>query len=199
MSVQTQGMASPVSLGSITTSVDFVQNTVTLPQDSTYVDFIFATASQSKSANSVFAVQGQESVFPIPNSSWIGMVPGQTPGLTLPTHPESRYPSFSMTQSDREYSYQTGRVQGWSGKVLAGGYLPVPASGATNNIFSGAVKINGGYCSASVKIQPTSDAASKLRVAIQGATAAEYASGSWQTMNEVTVTTTAYQDVDIVS
>ncbi len=198
VSVQTQGMASPVSLGSITTSVDFVQNTVTLPQDSTYVDFIFATSSQSKSANSVFAVQGQESVFPIPNSSWIGMVPGQTPGLTLPTHPESRYPSFSMTQSDREYSYQTGHVQGWSGKVLAGGYLPVPASGATNNIFSGAVKINGGYCSASVKIQPTSDAASKLRVAIQGATAAEYASGSWQTMNEVTVTTTAYQDVNIV-
>lgn len=197
--VQTQGMSSPVSLGSVSGSVGHVQSLVTLPQASSYVDFVFTNPDQLKSVRDVFAIANWSSVYPIPSSSWAGFNSTTTPSLVFPAHPSHLYPLTRVRKLPNGTSeFSTGAVPGWTGPVLHGGYLQVPKSGTQHEIASNQVRINGGYLSTGIRIQTTPDAVDRVHIEIQAATASDALNGEWSTVRSHTVNSSSYHEVKIV-
>lgn len=199
VSAQPEGAASPTSLGTLTSSVSNVQANVTIPSGATYIDFIVTSTGAHKTLRDVYAITDAQPVFPIPTTSWVGFTPTLSPSLILPQHPSSLAPLTATSYGpNRTLQFTTGAVSGWQGPVLSGGYLQLPSPGTTQVIASNSVPISGGYVSVAARLLTTSDAAGRITVEVQGATAAQAAAGTWETLASQNVTNTSLHEVRLV-
>lgn len=200
ITVQPEGAASATSLGSTTSSTEFVQGFATVPAGgATYVDFVVTGAGSYKTIRDAFAIGTWNPVFPIPSTSWVGFSANSPSTLSLPAHPSSQVPSTKIVRNlNGTTSFLTGVVPGWSGPILGGGYYPVPTGGTTLNVTSNSVAVTGGYVSAALRIQPTTEAIGRVTLELQGATDAGYLSNTWTTYAMKGITTSAYQELKLI-
>ena len=199
VSAKPEGAASATGLGTVTSGTNFVQGMVTIPAGTDYVDFIVTGGTGFRTVKDVFVIGSWQPAFPIPSSGWVGFTPSSNPTLVLPTHPSSLFPLTRVVRnSNKTLAFTTGDVPGWTGPVVSGGYLQVPKSGEVHTIAANPIRVNGGYASAAVKLQPANDAANRITIKIQAATNKEYDAGNWVTLSQKVVSTTDIQEVRLV-
>lgn len=199
ISAQPEGAASPTVLGTLTSTKDFVMGFVNLPNNCNYIDF-FTTAQANNSVKEIFVIDTYETIYPIPNTSWVGFNTDSSITLSLPTHPSSLFPMTKVTKNlmDLTMSYETGEVAGWNGSVLSGGYIPSPLPGESRTVTSAPSPVSKGYVSAAARVQPSAGAAGKITVAIQAATEDGILTNTWTTLKSTTVSSASYTEVKVV-
>lgn len=196
VSVTPEGGTS-TSLGTITSTKDFVQATVAIPASgSSYLTFT-VTGGSPNTVSEVEAIQGT-SIYPTSLTSWVGFTLNRAPAFSLPVHPSSRFPRFAaIKRSDGTTAFTSGDVLDWDGPVLSGGYLQIPVAGTSYSVTSSSIPVTPGYASAAVKLLPSSGTSGMITFILEGASAANRASGVWTTLDSKAITLTSYGEVKI--
>ena len=178
------------SLGTI--SGEYITGTITIPADATFVEVTLSGVGY-RPIRDVFVMQKYSRAWP--TTGWFGFTQSSIPSLTLPEHPSGIKPAFSVVRSSaKTLSVQSGSVQGWSGPILSGGYLIMPANAETYTVNSADVNTSSGFVSLAARIQTEADMVGKMTLMLQ-----QSADGiTWTTTNSTPINTAGYKEYKIV-
>ena len=186
---------SSTTLGTITSTKDWVSATVAIPADATYITFGFSDAAGTKGILDVFCFQEYSNVFPVAGSTWPRFSTTKIPTIPLPAHPSYLTPSYSVSKySNSTMSVQTGAVNGWSGPVLSGGYVVAPRLGELIEVASSPVPATSGLVSAAMRVQLQPGLLGKVSLKLQGTTDGI----TWTTLSTQSVNHDGYYEYKII-
>lgn len=186
VSAQPEG-GTAVSLGTITSTQDWVAADINIPASATYVDFIVTGGVPYKTVKDVHVLNDISPILP-KGVRWLGYNATSAPAMTLPSHPSSQNPTLTVTAySDMTSRLRAPLVDGWTAPLVSGGYIPVPASGSRAEAATYPIPALKRFMNAAMILKVESDAVSKTTVVLQGATDTGMSRGQWSTLNSTTV------------
>ena len=192
VSVKFNGIGTSYPLGNITSGTSYVQSVVTAPAGVTSLTFTTTAVGSVKTLKDLTAIMSTSSAYPLPSpSGWSGFLPQAIPSLSLSTNPDDTYPSIAASRNlDQTLSLVTGNVLGWTGPLLGGGFLPVPATGSTQEVISDPIDVSSSnFLSIAAQVRLNSISSSgKIQIVIQAASTTNAANNVWTTLSTTSVT-----------